>query len=593
MRIIVFSKGAFEKEFTYELPQGEAHFRIEGTEQDIAVEVKAPCKGIFGLGEKFDSISQQGKICVNEVREQFCNQGEYTYCSIPFFMTDTGLGILADTKKVSRFDFTNGIKLTLPLDTKLVLFSGKPVEIIKELNAYLGGAIDTPPEFSFMPWVSANHWKSEKDVKELQKNLKKYDFPAGVIVLEAWSDEATFYIFNGAKYKEKADGSAFKYEDFDFSDSEYWQDPKAMIRSLNEDGLHLVLWQIPVYKKMDEGEEHLQNRLDSEYAIKNRLCVFDDKDQAYRIPEGNWFSGSLIPDFTNEETVKNWFAKRQYLLDIGVEGFKTDGGEFVHKDNLIFCNGDSGKEQRNAYSQTYVNAYKNFGGRDRILFSRAGYLGASATPFLWAGDHQSTNDELKHAFYSAMSAANSGIRYWGFDIGGFAGPLPSKDLYLRSTQFACFCPIMQWHSEPDGGQFKELMPGAEGNNERSPWNMAGNDEEYLEEIRYWHKLRVKLLPYIYEQAEISAKSGVPMMRPLWWDDADNKELLSWEDEYYFGEFMVVAPLLEENQKDRKVFLPKGQWVGLFSGSGYEGNQIISSEKEKFPVFMRKGTEIKL
>ena len=62
----------------------------------------------------------------------------------------------------------------------------------------------------------------------------------------------------------------------------------------------------------------------------------------------------------------------------------------------------------------------------------------------------------------------TGIPFWGFDIGGFAGPLPSPDLYRRATMLACFCPIMQWHSEPDGGQFRDLMPGGTGDNERSP-----------------------------------------------------------------------------------------------------------------------------
>ena len=248
MRQIELSKLKVNETLEVALPDGIAKIVIEPKGEEILVRIDVEHQGVFGLGEKFDSINQLGKKCVNEVREQFCNQGEYTYCSIPFFMTDTGLGVLADTKKVSRFDFTGGIYLTIPKDAKLVLFSGKPVEIIKELNAYLGGPIETPPKFSFMPWVSANHWKSEKDVRELQANLKKYDFPAGVIVLEAWSDEATFYIFNGAKYKERTDGTAFRYEDFDFNESEYWNDPRQMIKSLNEDGLHLVLWQIPVYK---------------------------------------------------------------------------------------------------------------------------------------------------------------------------------------------------------------------------------------------------------------------------------------------------------------------------------------------------------
>lgn len=76
---------------------------------------------------------------------------------------------------------------------------------------------------------------------------EKHDFPASILVLEAWSDEATFYIWNGAKYQPKPDGAALQYDDFDFSDSP-WPDPKDMVDALHKAGLHLVLWQIPVYK---------------------------------------------------------------------------------------------------------------------------------------------------------------------------------------------------------------------------------------------------------------------------------------------------------------------------------------------------------
>lgn len=581
-----------EYRLSVETKKGTADFEVKLYDESATITIKTDYKGAFGTGERFNAINLKGKKIVNEVVEKFCNQGDFTYLSIPFFLTDSGLGVFVDTKRVSTFDFSKDIIITCEPCAKIYVFTGSPLEIVKEFGRLLGGEIVTPPRFAFGPWISANHWRSERDVERVRAELKKYDFPATVLVLEAWSDEATFYIFNGAKYKEREDGLPFKYTDFDFSESSYWNDPKRMIEDLEKDGIKLVLWQIPVFKKMEEGEVSLQNELDAKDAVDTHTCVFNKDGSAYRIPEGNWFAGSLIPDFTNEDTKKKWFSKRQYLLDIGVAGFKTDGGEFIYSEDCVFSNGDTGKEQKNAYSQTYVNSYKEFVGDERVLFSRAGYTGAARTPFVWAGDHQSTNDELKHAYCSAMSASNSGILYWGFDIGGFAGPLPGKDLYLRSTQFACFCPIMQWHSEPDGGQFKEIMPGAEGNNERSPWNIAAiyGDEKYLNEIRYWHKLRMKLLPYIYSQAAISAETGVPMMRPLFWEDDGDDKLLDFEDEYFFGEDLLVAPLLEETENVRNVYLPNGNWTGFFSGEKYEGGKNVSSEKEKFPVFVREGRE---
>lgn len=77
-----------------------------------------------------------------------------------------------------------------------------------------------------------------------------------------------------------------------------------------------------------------------------------------------------------------------------------------------------------------------------MLFSRAGYAGQHTTPCYWSGDQQSVNSELRSALTAGLSAAMTGIPFWGFDIGGFAGPLPSPDLYRRATMLACFCPIM-------------------------------------------------------------------------------------------------------------------------------------------------------
>ena len=642
-----------------------------GTETACAA-ITLPYRGAYGLGEKFDAVNQKGKRCVNQVVEKFCEQGALTYCSVPFFFTDSGFGLLARTAEKTVFDFgalrnepsvsapeqdgvadgtgkngdisartDDGTILTeAPRGTELVLFTGTPREILSSL-AELLGPVTPPPDYAFGPWISANGWHCQRDVERVLGELKKYDFPATVLVLEAWSDEATFYIWNGARYTPKADGGAFRYEEFDFTEDGLWPDPKGMVKRLAAEGIATVLWQIPVYKAMEPGAENAQNALDAADAVKRKLCVFvrgasppavkasadaaggqaealcaDTRGmrmalpeqspaaagrisseqlpaEPYRIPPGNWFAGSLIPDFTNPQTRRTWFEKRRYLLEMGVAGFKTDGGEFIYRDDLIFADGSTGREQKNAYCQTYVDAYRDFAGKERLLFSRAGYTGAKRTPILWAGDHRSTNDELQNVFRAAMSAACSGISFWSFDIGGFAGPLPDLDLYRRATQWACFTPVMQWHSEPVGGQFRELLPGAEGNNERSPWNIALSHgaPAFIGELRYWYRLRMALLPYLVREAQASAAAGLPLMRPLLLDCMEDGEAARWEDEYYLGEALLVAPLLEKEQTRRTVYLPHGAWTGLFSGQRYEGGRPVDSAPERFPVYVRAGAAL--
>lgn len=572
------------------LPGGESallhRMRNEG-EDELRIEV--PYAGAYGMGEKFNGLNQKGNTVVNQVIEHFCHQGEYTYLTAPFFVTDTGLGIYIETDKKTVFSFHENIVCEIPEDAAVYVFIGAVDEVISAYMKLLGEA-KLPPKYAFGVWISANHWNSQQDVENQMKYLEKYQFPASVMVLEAWSDEATFYIWNGASYEPKPDGGILAEDDFDYSKSSYWSDPAGMIRRLHDRDIHLVLWQIPVYKGQSEDEEkNRQLIFDKEDAVRRGFCVKNEDGTPYQIPVGNWFETSLIPDFSNQSACESWFAKRQYLLDMGVDGFKTDGGEFIYRPDVMLKNGMDGTEAKNAYSRLYTEAYTQFLGNDHVLFSRAGSRGAHRMPIHWGGDQQSENSELRAVFGAGLSAAMTGIPFWSFDIAGFAGPLPTADLYRRATQLACFVPALQWHSEPDGGQFKEIMPGADGNNERSPWNIAQawGDSELLDEIRFWHNLHMNLVPYIYSSAVDCCEEYRPMMRPLVYTWSKHRQAVEWEDEYMFGESLLVAPLFEENQTSRKLWLPPGKWYGFFSKKQYNGDVLITSE-ERFPVYIRDG-----
>lgn len=575
---------------TKEVSFGNAELYRNGNHLTIYV----PYNGAYGMGEKYDSLNQKGKTVINQVREKFCFQGDKTYCTTPFFWTDTGFGLYVDTCEVTTFDFGDScVDITLPETADVVLFSGTPEEMIREYMSLFGPAV-LPPEWTMGIWISANRWNTQRDMEELLEKLKKYGFPASVVVLEAWSDEATFYIWNGAKYEPVPNGQAMKYEDFDFSGTP-WSDPAKMVKDVHDAGLKLLLWQVPVYKKQGNDEvQNAQNDLDREDAAARKLCVTMPDGAPYTIPKGNWFPDSMVPDFTNPETVKSWFAKRQYLLDIGVDGFKTDGGEFIHHPNAQFYNGTTGKEGINRYSRDYTESYRDFVGSNGVIFSRAGFSGQHTVPCHWGGDQQSQNSELTSVLKAGLSAAASGMIFWGFDLAGFAGPLPSLDLYRRATQMACFCPIMQWHSEPDGGQFRELMPGAEGNNERSPWNMEGSYAApgFMDEMRYWHKLHEKLRPYLWKTAQDCVRDSKPFMRPLIYEWPNDINAVNCQDEYLLGDDLLVAPLLDENATSRIVYLPEGAWFDFFDGTKYIGNQTITTGKDgKLPVFARNGFEL--
>jgi Alpha-glucosidases, family 31 of glycosyl hydrolases len=571
----------------------ELCWREEG--EAAVLTIALPYTAAYGMGEKYDRLNQKGHTVRNRVEEQFCHQGNKTYCPAPFFMTDTGFGLYVETDYETEFDFREKITVSMPSGAAVILFEGTPDTMISEYMS-LFGAAKLPPKWAFGPWISANHWDTQQKAEEQLEQLHKYRFPATVLVLEAWSDEATFYIFNGAKYTPVAGGEALKYFDFEFSQG-LWPNPRGMINKLHNEGVHLVLWQIPVYKKQGPEESiNIQNENDRAFAAEQKLCVRTDTGLPYQIPDGHWFSGSMIPDFTNSESERLWFEKRKYLLEIGVDGFKTDGGEFIYRSDLQFADGSDGSRMKNQYAQSYTAAYTKFLGADRVLFSRAGYSGQHTTTILWAGDQQSDNGELQSALRAGLSAAMTGIPFWGFDIAGFAGPMPSLDLYRRATQLACFCPVMQWHSEPDGGQFGELMPAAECNNERSPWNLAAlyHAPEFINEMRFWHNLRMNLLPYLYSTALGCVHENRPMLRPLAYAFPDDKAVRDIDHEFLLGESLLIAPVLEENAQRRLVYLPHGVWYGLFTGKMQQGSQTVEATcSDRIPVYLRAGCGIAL
>lgn len=553
-------------------------------EEEAVLKLKKNYNAVYGLGERFNGVNQKGKRVHGEVIEKFCHQGEISYCPVQFFMTDAGFGFFTDTKTVVDYAFEEEISITLRKDhrgkfPKCFLLTGSTTEMLQEYVRRTG-AVRRIPRWSLGIWMSANRWHTEKEVLEQVEEAEKLEFPGSVLVVEAWSDEATFYRFN---------------------EHGEWPHPEKMIQTLKEKGIHMVLWQIPVLKKMEKEKSHPVLKEDIEYAVKRDLCVKNQDGSLYRIPEEHWFSGSLLPDFSKKETRDWWFSKRQYLLDMGVDGFKTDGGEFVLTDEAEVEDGRTGKELRNAFAEDYIRAYEEFVGPERVLFSRAGYTGQQRFPIQWAGDQQSEWSELRGVLSAGLSAGLSGIVYWSFDIGGFAGPLPTAELYERATQLALFMPVMQWHSEPVGGQFAELMPSAGGINDRSPWNLARiyGDEEFLENIRKLHNLRMNFLPYLAWEAERSAREGLPMARHLCLDYQEEPYNKCFEREFLLGD-LLICPVVEEGMKEITVYLPKGKWYPVSSvlfGNVQEEKEVfyegcafyvLPVKEHGIPVFLKEG-----
>ena len=219
--------------------------------------------------------------------------------------------------------------------------------------------------------------------------------------------------------------------------------------------------------------------------------------------------------------------------------------------------------------------------RRPLIFHRWGGLGSHRYPIGFSGDSFTTYGTLAWQPYFTATASNVGFGYWGHDLGGHqqtGGNDP--EIYLRWMQFGVFTPIFRTHATNWEGI------------ERRIWKYS-NFPSLLETV----KLRYALMPYIYTAARQAYDTGVSLCRPLYyeWPEANNAYLF--EDEYMFGDDILVAPVVTKPEKDgttaRRTWLPEGRWFDVCRNKVVEGNRTFSDRyaMEEIPYFFRAGSVI--
>ncbi len=270
--------------------------------------------------------------------------------------------------------------------------------------------------------------------------------------------------------------------------------------------------------------------------------MLEEDGRPYR-NRGWWFPRALLPDFTLPEARAWWTEKRRYLVEeMGVDGFKTDGGEHTWGDELRFGDGTRGIHTNNRYPNLYAMAFHELmrsAGVEPMTFSRAGHAGAGSFPGHWAGDERSTWEAYRASVTAGLSAGASGVFMWSWDHGGFSGELPTAELYLRTGAMAVFSPIMQYHAEFNAHR----VPSRD----RTPWNVAEQtgDPSVLSIYRELSSLRERLVPYLVAQATASVERSTPLMRALFVDWPRDPRIWEFPLQYLLGDDLLVSPVTEE------------------------------------------------
>jgi len=559
---------------------------------------------VAGFGERYDTLDHTGTTLDSVVFEQYKSQGaeRKTYLPMPFahVVGGDGWGFHIDTSRRVWFDLgaTDPARIEVEAECghdgvlAVRLFDGTPTEVLRGFLDGVGRASELP-DWVFRLWASGNEWNTQAEVMRQMDLHAEHDIPVGSVVIEAWSDESTFTAFRDAQHAVNEDGRPHRLADFTFPADGAWPDPKGMTDELHRRGIRLHLWQIPLIKMRPHPRGQLA--ADAAAAIREGVLIREPDPRGGTRPYRNrgwWFPLGLMPDLTDARAASWWTEKRRYLVEeIGIDGFKTDGGEHAWGDELVYLDGRRGDERNNVFPVAYAAAYGDLlqsAGKAPVTFSRAGFTGSQAHGAFWAGDENSTWEAFRWSLNAGLSAASSGIVYWGWDIAGFSGDVPTAELYLRATQAATFVPIMQYHSEFN----HHRSPSRD----RTPWNIAerSGDERVIPLFRRYAHVRERLLPYLGRSAAQTVATDRPLMRPLFFEWPDDPGVWTVQAQWLLGDDLLVAPVVEPGATSRTLYLPAGEWTDVWTGERFVGGQsvTVSAPVERIPVFARSGSDLR-
>ena len=221
--------------------------------------------------------------------------------------------------------------------------------------------------------------------------------------------------------------------------------------------------------------------------------------------------------------------------------------------------------------------------RRPVIFHRWGGMGSHRYPIGFSGDTFATYGTLQFESYVTATAANVCFGYWGHDGGGYLQPnniSTDPELVLRWMQFCVFQPIFRTHGS------------SQSSCERRIWKFSNIDLQ-----REAFMLRYTLVPYIYTAAREAYDTGVSICRPLYYEWPEENKAYSIEDEYLFGNDILVSPIStpasSDGTSERKTWLPEGLWYDVCRGRMLYGNQTITDQyaMNEIPYFIRPGSII--
>jgi alpha-D-xyloside xylohydrolase len=244
------------------------------------------------------------------------------------------------------------------------------------------------------------------------------------------------------------------------------------------------------------------------------------------------------------------------------------------------------------HARAFFEGMRAEGEEEILSLCRSAWAGSQRYGALvWSGDIDSTFEDLRRQIPAGLNIGLAGIPWWTTDIGGFKeGNVNSpsfRELLVRWFQFGVFSPVFRLHGvrQPVSGQGAE-QTGAP----NEVWSFGDSNYEIL---RHFLFLRERLRPYVMAQMKVAHESGLPPMRPLFVNFPADETAWEVEDQFLFGDDILVAPVIKEGAREREVYLPPGAtwrdaWTGAEAGPGWI---TAPAPLEIIPAYIREGGSV--
>lgn len=528
----------------------------------------------FGLGDKPVELNLKGKRFENWVTDSYAfGKGtDPIYKAIPFY---TGLynkkayGIFFDNTFRSYFDFSSERRNVISFWAQggemnyYFIYGPKMEDVVANYTDLTGKPHQLPPLWALGFHQCKWSYYPESKVKEITKKFRDLKIPCDAIYLDIDYMDG-FRCFTWSK--------------------EQFPDPKRMVKELLEDGFKTVVIIDPGIK------------IDKEYAVFKEAL---DHDYFCRRADGAYMKGKVwpgecyFPDFTNKK-VRDWWSElfRELIEDIGVKGVWNDMNEpaVMEVPNKTFPddvrheydgNRCSHRKAHNVYGMqmaraTYQGVKKFAYPKRPFVITRAAYSGSQRYSSTWTGDNVANWDHLWIANIQAQRMAMSGFSFAGSDIGGFAEQ-PQGELFTRWIQLGVFHPFCRVHSSGDHGN-------------QEPWAF---DDDVTNIVRKFIELRYQLLPYLYTSFWKYVEDGIPLLKSLVLYDQEDSHTHYRNDEFIFGDQMLICPILEPNARGRRMFFPRGTWINYWTDQVVNGGREawVDADIDSMPIFVKEGAII--